>query len=437
MPASEVLPDRGEKDRDLILRVAGVGAGYLVTAYLALQFTRFGAAIEAVWLSNAIVVWVLTTAPRRTWIYYILAAAIGHVSAHTLANDPFAMTAPALVGDMLECIIAAYLFTLRPDLFAMRRRADVWCFLAISCGVPLLSAAVTWAGKMLTPYPMSLIDFSIWIAADALAMIALLPALKGMGSRRWRSLFFGERRYKAWGWMAVIVAASLVGAFTPQLPGLRLALIPLLAVAAFEIGVVGMQAAMVVVTTTWLVTSIFGHGPATWYSSEPREQIVMAQYFAVLISAAILPLAATLDEKSRLTRTLSETLADTREAWGAIIAADARYRLVVDYATEMVMRIAPDGEILFASKMCDKLCPNGTLTGANIFALMNDEDADSAQRKVADTIAGGFYNLPQHWTYRLQRVDGPDHSYDVRATLVAPGGKKAPHEFVFVLRAPP
>ncbi len=37
------------------------------------------------------------------------------------------------------------------------------------------------------------------------------------------------------------------------------------------------------------------------------------------------------------------TLKETREAWGAIIGAEARYRLVVDHVSETVMRVAPGG----------------------------------------------------------------------------------------------
>jgi PAS domain-containing protein len=163
----------------------------------------------------------------------------------------------------------------------------------------------------------------------------------------------------------------------------------------------------------------------------------MAQYLAALISAAILPLAVTLEQKQRLTDSLAETLAETRAAWGAIIAADARYRLVVDYATEMVMRVAPDGEILFASKSCENLSPSGKLTGTNVFALMSARDANVAQEALTGAVSAALYDLAQHWTYRLRHADGSLGTYDTRTTLIAPGGKKGSGEFVFVLRAAP
>jgi PAS domain-containing protein len=224
-----------------------------------------------------------------------------------------------------------------------------------------------------------------------------------------------------------------VAALTP-IPGFRLILIPLLAALVFEFGVAGAQAAMAVLTASWLSLALTGHSPAPWYDGDPRQHVVMAQYLAALISAAILPLAVTLEQKDRLTATLTETLEETRAAWGAIIAADARYRLVVDYATEMVMRVAPDGEILFASKRCESLGRGGSLVGANLFALMETADAHAAQEAIGCAMRADLYDLPQHWTYRLHGADGALRAYDVRATLIAPGKKKAPAEFVFVLR---
>jgi hypothetical protein len=101
----------------------------------------------------------------------------------------------------------------------------------------------------------------------------------------------------------------------------------------------------------------------------------------------------------------------------------------------MVMRVAPDGEILFASKPCDDLSPNGRLTGTNLFALMQTQDAQLAKAGLESAVSATLYDLAQHWTYRLQHADGDWRTYDARATLIAPSGMRAAGEFVFVLRA--
>lgn len=418
-----------------LMRAATIGVAYFITAYAGLHFTRFGAPIESVWLANVIVVWAMTTAPRRDWGYFIAAAALGHIGAHTLAGDNFLLTAPALVADMAESLLVTHLICIRPNLFAMRTRSDVWYYLCVSIGASIFSAIIAWAGKLATPYPMTLYDMGIWIAADALALNVFLPILKGLENDRWRSLFLGAKRVRAALLMLGVVAVSIIGGFTPNIPGVRLVLIPLLVVVAFDLGVAGSQAGLALMTVTWLLLAINGHSPAPWIVAGPREHVVNVQYFAALISAAVLPLAVTLEQKQRLTDSLAETLAETRAAWGAIIAADARYRLVVDYATEMVMRVAPDGEILFASRPCDDLSPDGRLTGTNLFALMQAQDGHVAKAALEGVLTAALYDLAQHWTYRLRHADGDWRTYDARATLIAPGGKKAAGEFVFVLRA--
>ncbi len=171
------------------------------------------------------------------------------------------LTAPAVIA---ECLIAAALFRARSSVFDMRTRGDVWYFLLVSIGAPLASAVIVWAGKQLTPYPMSLYDMGIWIAADALALIVFLPILKGVGDSRWRDLLTGDKRIRTALWMASIIFISTVSALTP-IPGFRLVLVPLLAALVFDLGVAGAQASMAVLTATWLTLALRGYSPAPWF----------------------------------------------------------------------------------------------------------------------------------------------------------------------------
>ncbi len=73
---------RGVAERPLLARAAAVGVAYFVIGFAGLHFTRFGAAVESVWLANMVVIWAMTDAPRRDWAYFIAAAALGHIGAH-------------------------------------------------------------------------------------------------------------------------------------------------------------------------------------------------------------------------------------------------------------------------------------------------------------------------------------------------------------------
>src|SRR5262245_5603679 len=99
-----VRPVRGYLNRLIgdtpLRRAAAVGVGYGALAYLCLIFTRFGAPVESIWLSNALLTAVLFAAPRAHWALIVACAAAGHVSAHLLTGDAPALTGAFLVGDM-------------------------------------------------------------------------------------------------------------------------------------------------------------------------------------------------------------------------------------------------------------------------------------------------------------------------------------------------
>jgi len=184
----------------------------------------------------------------------------------------------------------------------------------------------------------------------------------------------------------------------------------------------------------WTTLVYFGATPRLFGEVDMRDGLLLVQVLMAIFTATFLPLAVVIEEKERLNKQLSETLAETREAWGAIIGAEARYRLVVDNVSETVMRIQPGGLFLFASPACNKLLrAEREFEGRNVLDLIHPDERDQIQQRAQQSVADGLFNLPQRWKLRFRGDDGAWYDIIARVTPVQVG--KRAHEFVVVLRS--
>ncbi len=410
------------------MRAASIGVLYGALAFGCLMLSRFGAAVESLWLSNALLAAMLARAPRADWAVYFAAAALGHVSAHLLASDPLPLTLAFLAGDMAECLLLAVLFERRPGTLALRTRHAVVYFLGVCCLVaPLVSAACAALASRLIGAPMAPFDMLVWFAADALALALFAPIFYGLGDERWRDLFAGGVWLKVLLGAAAVAALATAGAFYPGVPTLRVMVLPLMVLIGFWIGVVGVETSLVALAVTWIGFTLVGQSPLPALDNSAREQILAVQALLAVFTATVLPLAVVVEEKQRLTDQLSGALHETRAAWGAIIAGEARYRLVADHVSEAVLRVAPDGRVLFASPAAASLIGRA-LEGEDLFANLAPIDAEDARALFDHTCRARLFDVAQAWTWRLRGAAGTI-LLGVRATLIR---NDAP-EFVIVL----
>ncbi|SUS03267.1 membrane hypothetical protein [uncultured Defluviicoccus sp.] len=413
------------------LRALAVGAGYGAVAFLCLSLSRFGAPVESIWLPNAVLVAALVSMPRKAWPALIGAAALGHVAAHLATGDALDFTLAFLVGDMIECLLCAFLLT--PQILSVATWKHVFRFLVV-CGLvgPLVSASIAAAGSLLIGRPMAPQDFAMWFGADALGLIFLLPLIHAFTRARREALKTKPLRLLAA--VAAVVGLSILAAWLVYIPTLRLLLLPVFVMVAFELGVGGAAISLATLMIMWTTMTIMGHSPVPWLELSQRDYMLITQVFLAVFSGTVLPLAVTLEQKQRLSDTLAGALKETQEAWGAIIASEARYQLVVDNVAEKVMRVAPDGLILFCSPACASFLEGQEFEGRNLFDLMHPEDSARERERFALCISRGLTNLANRWAWRMRANNGAWMEIDGRVTLVSPGGP-GEREFVVVLRA--
>lgn len=407
-----------------------VGVGYFALAFVCLSISRFGGPVESVWLANALLTAALMVTPTRGWPATLACAAAGHVLAHLATFDVIGQTLAFLIADLVEASLVAWLVGAKAMAFANWRHMLRFLVLGALLG-PVVSGTLAAAGSAIAGTPMQILDFQTWIAADALGMVICLPLLFGFGHGRLRRVM-GKKRHLAVA-LALVVGFSVIAGVYTQIPALRLMLLPIMVVVAFELGVGGSVLALVALMGTWTALAVNGISPVPWVQQNPREVLLTTQVFLAVFAATILPLAAVLEQKQRLTDTLSETLKETREAWGAIIGAEARYRLVVDNVTESVLRVEPGGLITFASPASGSMLDDTGLAGKNLFTLMDPRDAAMEQEHFDHSEAKDLLNLVCRRTWRLRIDQAATILVDARITMVATG-KTGEREFIVVLR---
>lgn len=412
------------------LRAPVVGAGYFVLSIVSLAFSRFGAPTESIWFSNALLVAALLVMPRRQWALAIAWASVGHVSAHLLVGDALDFTLAYLLGDMSECALVAVL--LGPGVLAFTTRGQVVWFLLV-CGLigPFVSASIAASGSSLVGKPMEAQDFGVWFGADALGLVIFLPLLHGFGHGRLKKLAAKPLRLALA--VALVVGFSVFAAMYSNVPSLRLLLLPVLVLVAFELGVAGTEICLAALTVTWMTMVVNGYSPVPWATLTLRDAMLTTQLFLAIFAGTIFPLAVALEQKERLNQTLEGTLKETREAWGAIIGAEARYRLVVDHVSETVMRVAPGGLILFASPACASMFHGEDFEGRNLFTLMPPEEAAREQHYFEESETRDLTNLINRRTWRMRSGTGAWSLVDARVTMI-PTAETGGREFVVVLR---
>lgn len=423
---------RNAEYSSVLIRAAGIGLAYGAVAYLLLSLTRFDGLVEAVWFSNAILVWGLATSPNRDWPLLIGFGALGHVAAHMAVGDSLAFNVVFLFGNMAECALAGFLLRRMPEALRFERRTPTLYFFGVSLLAPAVSACIVQAGYVLVMgAPMPLREMAIWFAVDLLGLVVFLPPLAAAAAGRWGAL--REKLPQVLFAFAVILAALAV-ALVLQLAFVRLLLLPFFVLLAFWIGVAGVQLCLAVLMAAWAALIIMGYSFPVYGGADMRTNLLLAQAVLIVFASTLVPLAVIVEQRARLTKALQDTLEETREAWGAIIGAEARYQLVVSNVSETVMRVAPGGEILFASPACSALLGvEHGFEGRNMVEMLHPDDAPYVVERARQSVEQGLFNLPQRWRGRARADDGDWHVIEARVTPVQVG-KRGEHEFIIVLR---
>jgi PAS domain S-box-containing protein len=418
-----------------LFRAALYAVLYFVMMVLSVVVTRYGGVVSPIWIASGVMSWGLVSSPTRDWPLLIGFTAAAHIAGAAVVGDQWQIEIVYLIANMASPILFAALMRWRQDDLEFDERGAVIRFLLCALAAAAASILVVAGAEWIQGHPYSVADNVTWFLSDALGIIVFVPIIMTIARGDWRELVEPRLRARALLMFAVLIAGLAVAWILPAV-GYRIFTILLviyLIYLAFDLGLTGARAGVAIASVGIVIYTLFAPAPPDRLT-EPRDFVLTMQVYLAALFVCVMPLAAALAEKQRLYEDASNALGDAQEAWGELLAAEAHYRLIADNADDMIARLGFDGSILFASPAWRAMATNlNDLAGAKLADLTHPDDRDRVCAEIAKVVGERMRDRPHLLQLRLRDMNGVWRLFDLRLTLVAPGGGAA-GELVAVLR---
>jgi PAS domain S-box-containing protein len=388
------------------LDLALIGIATFALSYISGVLREFDHT-SAFWPANAVIVAALLKSDRRRWPALIGVGYIAMVLAHLL-SPPFPWDAkPFLQGDFglpfcnaVDIVLCAVgmRWVLGPNIDLTRGR-HVSVFLLI-CGVlaPLISAILATAILSLplvgawseVNHPSS--NFITYFGSRALGLIVLTPVLLEVTPNSLRALLakHGLARLAApYGLLAVVLAAIFAQHRIP----LQFLALPVVMLITFQLGLAGGALAVLVTACVSVVLSSLGLGPAARMVGGLSDRILVVQLYMTMMTTTVLFMASMLAQQARLA-------AASRDS-------EARYRLLADKVTDVILQYDLRGRIQFVTPSVAQLgFKPEDMIGRRTGEFVHPDEFPIRQAAIQGLIEGGAAPQDKLVEYRALRADG-------------------------------
>lgn len=316
-----------------------IGAAYLAVATATIALTRFNGGVACLWFAGAVQISGLIVRPRREWPFVLVACALASVMATATVGVGLAAAVPLALVNMLEGYLAALLLRRWGGRFDPLDSLGHLASLVLAVGVaapfvaaPLGAAAVTWATGIAFWQ-----NLTFWLSAHALGNITAVPIFGFIASgavQRWVATASRERLIEAAGLLTVVLASTAAVFSQSDLPLLFVPVLPAI-LTTFRIGRLGAAASALIVGGVGGWMTVAGSGPVYLIDADAA---VRAQFFLFYMAATVLtvlPVAAELRHRRKLFHQLRES--------------EARFRLLAENSSDIVMSTDVDGTVRYVS----------------------------------------------------------------------------------------
>jgi diguanylate cyclase (GGDEF)-like protein len=296
-----------------LIRLAWVFALATLCSWLGIVLSRQSEGVATIWLSNGLIFGLLITQPKRRWLAYFVAGLCADTLADMLYGDPFRLAFGVSLANSVEVVSSALLLTLYfgSPLDLSRRRTLVG-FLAVTVvgATAVTSALGAWWTLLLVPGGPWWEMFRTWYLGDMLGMAVLAPLVIMAQRPAFFSMF--ERKHLLH--TTVVLAYSMIATALVLMDSsdpLIFFVFPTFLLVAFRLGLPGTVVNIALFTLMAIGFTVKGHGPLMLITGEHMllHRIVIAQMFAAVAIFTMFPVAALLEEKEQLKKSLvaSET----------------------------------------------------------------------------------------------------------------------------------
>ncbi len=323
-----------------VRRAAGMAIFALAIAastWISIDLTRVNGGVAALWMANGLVVGVLLRTPDALWRWLLLIAWCAGVAARAMHGDPWLFSVGLPTVNLFET--AALAFAIRgrvPDiddpaqLLRLSKIATTGALLVCLGSATLATALFYAAGD---PQPM--LAWTTWFSAHLLGMI-LVATLTVVALREGANLLGREGHRLDFAICLALLAGTCLLVFGQErYPLLFLAYPPLLLL-SYRHGLAGVVMGILILAPASGVAALLDTGP--FHLVTQGGVLGGALLGQVFVGAGVLlslPVALAITARRRLQAQLRES--------------EARYRLLADHASDVVVRLRRDGGLAYVS----------------------------------------------------------------------------------------
>lgn len=357
-----------------------------VFSWLGIVLSHQSEHVATIWFSNGLIFGLLITQPKERWLAYFLAGLCADTLADMIYGDHFRIAFGVSLANSVEVVSSSLLLTWWFSWpFDLSRRRTLVGFLLISVvGAAAVTSALgaAWTSFMI-PGPPWWEMFRNWYLGDMLGMAILAPLIIMAQRPAFFSMF--ERRHLPHTLIVLIYSMIVTTVvFMDSSDPLIFFVFPSFLLVAFRLGLPGTVVNIFLVTLMAIGFTVKGHGPLMLIPGEHMllHRVVVAQLFAAVAIFTMFPVAALLEEKEQLKKSLADS--------------EARYRILahVDELTSLPNRRAFN---LHLEEAWSEAFRTGTqvalvILDADLFKQYNDHaghlGGDACLRSIARVLAG-------------------------------------------------
>lgn len=331
-------------------------------------YTRIEGGVACLWVATAVLGPYLARLPLRRWTPILVMAAIASATITTgIGLGPVAAGPLALVNVVEAALVALLLRWSGGDgartLGSLRQ---VTILVLGGAAVAALSGLPGAAFAAWVTQGAYAANWQNWFAGHFLGLITFAPmtllVLHG-DVGRWLREANGSERMQATGLFAAVTATSAACFAQGALPLLFLPLLPVM-IATFRVGRIGGAASIMLLSAVTTMMTMRGEGPIATIDATSAFRVQFAQFYLAAVVLTVLPAAADLSRRKDM---------QTR-----LVMSEARYRLVMENATDVILNVDRGGFIRFISDSVETLGGQyraEALIGTRVIALVHPADA--------------------------------------------------------------
>ena len=303
----------------------------LVLVVLGIQFARTAGLVVALWGAGgvAVAVWLRNARGPSYDLCFAGLLATGIAAGELLAGNSYGLSALFTAINMLEIATAVLLVRKFAPTLNLATVDGACRFLLSAAVIAPIPAAATAAGALYLIDGSSILHtFQTWWFGHALG-IAVIGSFGVSLTRRHLVTLRSPVRAAEAAILLTLLTVVCIGVFTRSQVQVAFVVIPLLILFAARFRVLGVAAALVIVTITAVGGAMMGRGPFISAGPDLADQALLAQLMVLLGCLPILLVASLLEERDRLSdRAKAGQLRAER-------ASEAKSRLLANVAHEI------------------------------------------------------------------------------------------------------